>query len=171
MNLFSNKKGFSLVEMLIYIAILVLMLFVIVNILQTMVSSQRTLKTSKALENSGIFSLERMVREIRNAENVNTLQSALGNNPGVLVLSGTDEDGNPRTVKFLISGGLLTVEENGVSEGALTQVGTNITSLIFNHIITDNSEAVRIQMTVESGTGSNYRSENFYSTAVLRDSL
>ncbi len=166
-----QKRGFSLVEMLVYIAILVLMLFVIINILSVILTSQRSLKTSKAIENSGIFSLERMVREIRHAESINTLQSSFGVSPGVLVLNGTDTNGNVRIIKFFVSGGRLTIEENGSPAGALTQTGTNITNLIFSHIITDNSEAIRIRLTIESGIGENYRIDNFYSTAVLRGSL
>jgi prepilin-type N-terminal cleavage/methylation domain-containing protein len=166
-----HRNGFSLVEMIIYMAILAMMLLVIINTLFIISTSQRTVKSSKTIENSGIFSLERMVRDIRNATSVDTNQSILGSHPGVLVLNGTDVNGNSHVVKFYLSTSTLHVVDNSVDQGALTETGTKVTNLVFTLINTTKSSAVRIQMTLESGTSTYYRSEKFYSTAILRGSI
>lgn len=164
----SKVKGFSLAEMLIYISILVLMLAVIMNIVVSVVRSGRIIKALRNVENSATVSLERLAREVRQAESVNVSLSTLGSNPGKLVLEGTDEAGSPRTVEFYLLSGVLMFSENGVELGALTQSDARVSDLIFRLFSGPNSEGIRTEMIIESGTSTYYRSEKFYSSAILR---
>ena len=154
--------------MLIYIAILVLMLAVIMNMVVSVVRSGRIINALRNVENSAIVSLERITRELRQAESVNVSLSTLDSNPGKLVLEGIDETGSPRTVEFYLSLGRLFLKENGVDVGTLSQSDTQVSILIFRHFAGPNSEGIRIEMTLESGTSTYYRSEKFYSSAILR---
>src|SRR3989338_3004023 len=168
MSTFFKRRGFSLVEMLIYISILVLLLAVIMNIVVSVVRSGRVIKALRNVENSATISLERLVREIRQAESVNVGSSILGSNPGRLVLEGTDIDGNPRTVEFSLSSWTLMFSENGVELGALSQSDARVSNLVFHRFSGPNSEGIRIETTIESGTSTHYRSGKFYSSAILR---
>jgi len=169
-SLFKKNDGFSLVEMLIYIAILSFLLVIIINLLSGLLTSQRNLKSAKNIENSGIYGFERMVREIRDAKNIDTSNSQLNTNPGVLVLNTTDENNVDRTVEFFVSNETLHIKENGVDLGPLTPKNASVTNLIFRSVDTANSEAVKIEFTAESGSGQFYKQGNFYSTAILRSS-
>ncbi|OHA88632.1 MAG: hypothetical protein A3C70_03480 [Candidatus Zambryskibacteria bacterium RIFCSPHIGHO2_02_FULL_43_14] len=164
----SGVEGFSLVEMLIYIAILALMLSVIMNIVVSTIRSERIIKVLRNVEDSAILSLERITRETRQAGSVNLNSSILGSSPGKLVLEGTDAGGNPRTVEFYLSSGKLFLKENGVDTGALTQADARISSLIFHLFSGSNSEGIRTEITIESGTSTHFRSDNFYSSTLLR---
>lgn len=164
----SGVEGFSLIEMLVYISILVFMLAVIMDITISMVRSERVIRASRNVENSASITLERFVREVRQADSINTTSSVFGSNPGVLVLQGTDTLGNPRTVEFYVSSETLLLKENGLDLGALTQADARVTNLVFSHFLGSNSEGVRIEVTIESGEGPHYRSENFYASAILR---
>jgi len=157
-------------EMLIYLSILALMLWVIGNILNSMIQTERVASSSKVVENAAIFGLERMVREIRDASNVEA-SSVLDLNPGVLVLSGTDTNGGAKTIEFFLSLGALHIKENGVDKGALTESKATVTSLVFSLLSNPNSKSVKTVMTVESGTSTTYKKETFYSTTILRGSL
>lgn len=167
-----NKKsrGFSLPEMIVYVAILTLLLVVIVSMLSNLTSSQRQLKASKNIENSAIFGFDRMVRETRDARSIDTVSSIFGINPGSLSLLTTDTLGNSKTLRFYLLGNSLRVSENGADQGPLTPADARVTSLIFRQITTANSSAVKIEMTVESGAGDFLKSEEFSTTAVLRGS-
>ncbi len=170
-----SQQGFSLIEMALYIAILSFMLVIIVSILVTMNKSIRQIKVVKSIENSGIFSMERIVREIRDAQNIVTASSTLSSTPGAtdpntLVVSATTGT-STRTVSFSVQGGLLHIKENGVDQGSLTQSDARVTSLTFFKITTPHSTAVRTKMTVESGTSTYYRTGTFYATTILRGSL
>lgn len=168
MSSYSKSRGFSLVEMLIYIAILVLMLAVIMNIVISVVSSGRIIKALRTVENSALASLERITRETRQAESVNLASSVLDTNPGHLTLQGLDALGTPRTVEFYLSSGVLMFSEDGVEVGALTQADAQVTSLVFRRFSGPNAEGIRTEITIESGTSTHYRSNDFYSSVVLR---
>lgn len=166
----SAEKGFSLVEMLIYIFILTIILAVVTNSIYSLSKSYRSIRSADTLEASAMSSLDRIVREIHDATSVDTALSTLDTSPGVLMLNTTDEAGVATTIKFLVTSQALRVQEAGVDVGPLTDSSARVTSLIFRSITTAQSKAVKVEMTIESGVGSSYKSRNFYSTAVLRGS-
>ena len=163
-----RRKGFSLVEMLVYISILVLMLAVIMNIIVSVIRSERVLKALRNVEDSAVLSLERITREVRQAENVDINSSIFDLNPGRLALESTDALGNPRTVEFYLSSGVLMFSENGMELGALTRTDARVSALTFRFFTGSNSKGIRTEITIESGTSTHYRSDNFYSSAILR---
>ncbi|MDO8594048.1 MAG: prepilin-type N-terminal cleavage/methylation domain-containing protein [bacterium] len=166
----SSQRGFSLVEMLFYIAILSLALLVVTQTLVVLMRSYGVLRGAQHIEEDVGGALDRMVREIRDANGVDDAGSVLGTHPGKLLLNTTTLAGAPRTVEFSLSAGQLLLKENGVVTGFLTSSSTSLSSLIFRKITSVRSKGVKIEMTMQSGTSTAARSENFYSTAVLRDS-
>lgn len=164
----SFSQGFSLVEMLIYIFILVLLLSVIMNIVISSINSGRVIKVSRDIEDSALLSLERISREVRQASSVDLDSSVLGSSPGILVLEGLDINDNPRTVEFYLSSGSLFLKENGVELGALTQAEVEVTDLTFHLFSGPNSQGIRTEITLESGTSTSFSSDNFYSSTLLR---
>lgn len=155
-------------EMMVYIAILVLMLGVIMNVVVSVVNSGRVVKSLKNIENSAITSLERLVRETRQADSIDINTSILDAHPGKLVLNGEDAGGVPRIVEFYMVGNTLMLKENGVDVGALTNEDTRVTNLVFNRFSSATAEGVRVSINLESGTSTNLRSNNFYFSSVLR---
>jgi type II secretory pathway pseudopilin PulG len=167
---FSNTKGFSLPEMIIYVALLALMFLAIMNAVLGMGKGVAVLGAARMLNNSALSSMERMVREIRQASSVDQGQSTFNANPGKLVLNTTDSGGNSTTVEFSVSSTTLIVKQGGITLGPLTIGSTTVDSLIFRSIATSTSQAVRVEMTLTSQGISQSKTGTFYSTAVLRGS-
>lgn len=165
------KKGFSMIEMLVYITVLVFMLAIVLESVFSMASSDRKIKAARIIENSAVLSVEKMEREIRDAESIIVASSTLGTHPGKLVLSGKNASGTARTVEFYLSAGKLLIRENEVELGTLTEKDAQVTNLVFNRFATSTSEGVKIDMTIEAGTSTSYRSEKFYSSAILRNTI
>jgi type II secretory pathway pseudopilin PulG len=163
-------KGFSLVEMVIYVFILTLLLYVIVSLLTSMASTQRRFAAARTVESSMILSLERAVREIRGAVSIDQLNSVFNAHPGVLALIGEDAAGNPRAVRFEIINGTIHIIENGVDSGPITQEGATIESFILRQTTTSNSLGIKIELTVSAGVGAAARTESISTTASLRGS-
>lgn len=161
-------KGFSLLEMIIYVVILTFMLVLIVEVVLSVARSERMIKAMRAVENSAIVSLERVTREMRQADGVNIGLSTFGIHPGNLVLTGLDDIGNARTVEFYLSNGQLMQRENGVELGALTESSASVTDLKFYYFSATTSVGIRTEITIESGTSAHYRVEKFYSTTLTR---
>jgi len=163
-----KNKGFSILEMLIYVSILTIMLAVIMGVTISIIRSVRVVNALREIESSAIVSFERISRETRLADSIDLAESDFDVADGRLVLIGVDEDNNPRTVEFYLDDGSLMVEENGVEPGSLTQAEAEVTSLIFRHFSGENSEGVRTEISIESGTSTHYRSDNFYFGTLLR---
>lgn len=166
----SGKAGFSLVETILYMALLVLVMGVIVQMIIAIGGVYRNIKLTRELESSGAIAMENMLREIRNASSVLVNESVLGVNPGTLTVSGTDENLNSYKTTFSFSAGKILVSKNGDTPVALTSSSGSISYLLFTHITNDNSEGVRVEMEVSGSSGSVSTSERFYGFAVLRGS-
>ncbi len=160
----------TIVEVLVYIVILVLLVGVTVSTLLSLSSMYRNLLSLEAVNESAQSSLERIIREVRGATSVDTLQSTLNTSPGDLYLSSLDSSGATTTLEFFVSGGAIRIKEAGVDSGPLSASNVRVTNLVFRRLPSAESQAVKVEMTIESGTSTNYISKNFYSTAVLRGS-
>jgi type II secretory pathway pseudopilin PulG len=171
-NLFSGmpsptrRKGFSLVETVVYIGMVIVILVALVNMLLSMSRAYGYLKYSRHLQSSATASVDRMARDIRNSVSIDVVQSTLDSNPGILTLNTTTEAGAAQTFQYYISSGVIHVKQDGVDLGPLTLPDVTVNSLIFRKIETGISQAVKIEMTLTAGT----RTANFYDTAILRGS-
>lgn len=161
-------SGFSLIEMVVYISILVFMLVIVLNVVVSVAKADRLIRSSRNVENSALVVLERVGRELRGAVAVRVASSTLDAHPGMLVLESEDSAGNERIVEFYLSAGRVYVREGGVELGALSGSDSSVASLIFRRFATSTIEGIRTELTVVSGTSTSYRSETFYSSALLR---
>lgn len=163
-----NQNGFSLIEMLIYVAVLVFMLLVIIQVVISVAGSDRVIKAMRNVESSATLVLERISREARLADNIDVLASTLGSHPGHLVLTKIDGGGNLRTVEFYLSNGRVMLMEDGVETGALTSGDAYVNNLVFRRFASSTIEGVRTEINVTSGTTTSFKSETFYSSVLLR---
>ncbi|MEI7777605.1 MAG: hypothetical protein WCI52_03285 [bacterium] len=162
------KKGFSLAETIVYIALLAIIFIVVINSLVAIMSSYYSIKSSRDIENSAMLGLDRIERDIKNSSNIAAISTST--NPNSITLNTFDSDNNPLVVRFYVSSGTLLVDENGSYSGPLSDSDVTVSSLLFSPISTGNSSGVKIQMTLQSGTSSAFKSKNFYDTAVMRGS-
>ena len=165
-----SGAGFSLIEMIIYIAILAAVFVLVINTLLVVTRSYKNIKLTNDINNSASISLERLVREIRLAESVNTTSSVLGSHPGKLILNTTDENNLPLVLDFFIGDSSLKLNKNSLLFGTLTRDNVIVSNLIFRHITSSTSEAVKIEMQLIGTEKGVTKTENFYGSAVLRGS-
>ena len=157
-------------ETILYMVILTFVMGVIVQMLISIGGMYRGIKVTRELESSGTIAMERMLREIRNASSVITGESFLGTNPGVLTITGIDENLNPYKIKFSVSLGVLQIAKDSEDPVALTSSSGIVSYLLFTHVATSTSEAIRIEMEVSGNSGPVPKSEKFYGFAILRGS-
>ena len=163
------KQGYTLVEAIIYIAILAVLAVTFVNLLFTMTQSYTKFRLERDIVSSASLGLERMVRETRQAKNID-LVSTLGSNPGRLLLNTTDDAGVATTRDFYWSLGTLMVKDGSGQAASTTAKNITVDNLVFRQINTANSSAVKIEMTLSSSRGQLTRTVKFYDTAILRGS-
>jgi len=165
-------KGFTLIEIVIYVSILAVISILTVNTILVMTKSFSNFRAVRDLNASARVAMERMVREVRLADNVDETLSVLGVSPGRLVLDTIDSgSGLPIAFEFILDGTILKYKNGSGAYDNLTSSDVEATKLIFRKI--DNStvsKAVQIELTLRAGEGVSQRTENFYNTIVLRRS-
>lgn len=162
----SQKNGYTLVEIVIYLAILSVFFIIIVNSILSFTKPYREILALRVIERSGLDVMERVTRDIRSASSVDTANSILGTSPGVLVLNSLHN--SVTSTKFYIDSGVLKVDVNGVYQGPLTTGGVSITNLVFYHLSNSVSSAVKIDMTLQITVGSTTKIKKYYSTVILK---
>ena len=162
----NKNKGYSLIEIVVYLAIFSALSVLVINSFIVILGSFNTTRANRDLLQSGSKTMERLSREIRQAESVDLVNSTLGSSPGVLQLNSRDSAGTAMTVRFAIASGNLNLYENGTLVDNLVTENISPTSLIFRRITTTNGDAVKIELTVQDTSSS--KTENFYNTVILR---
>lgn len=172
MRINKNKKGFSLIEIAVYLGIFSVILVSSLNAVFTVLKTYNTFQVMKIMRNDAEVALERLTKEIKLANDINISQTVLDANPGTLFLNSVDQiSENPKTVEFFLDGGALIMKENRGYEKFLTSSSTIISNLIFRKIQNDStSQAIKIEIAVVSKKGKAEKSENFYATAILKNS-
>lgn len=163
-----KNKGFSLIEMIIYVAIMAMILVVIVNMLSVMILSQKKIKSHRIIEHSVNVAFERMTREIKSAESIDFNESVFGGNPGKLVLNTYNQDGGLKQIEFFIENGILKFKD-GDLVGPLVDQKSQVANLIFYNLAEGNVRAVRIMMSISAGNGQFQKTETFYTGATIRN--
>lgn len=164
------KRGVTIVEVLVAIIIFTLLIGIIVYALFSISKLERHVRSLRNIEISAVSAMERVTREVKSATSISVADSVFGSNPGVLTLISPISGGGSKTLQFFVSEGVLHLSENGVDLGQITLESqrSNITNLIFSLISINNIQGVRIQMTLESGSGEYSKTKNFYNTAMVR---
>lgn len=166
-----GRHGSSLLETLIYAAILGLVSVFATGSILAMMKSYASVKMSRDLNSSASTAMERMANEIRLANSIDDAGSVFGASHGKLKLNTTDDLGVIVAIEFFLSGtGVFVKEGAGVPE-ALTASSTEIISLVFNKITSSTiSKAVKIDLTARAKGSRMEKTEKFYNTAILRGS-
>lgn len=163
-----QNKGFTLVEMIIYIAVIGLMFSVTTNTIVSFTQSYRHLSVLRSLDRSAITILERMTRDIRNANSINTGQSVFVTNPGILSVVHTSGSLST-TTRYYTQSGQMRLDVNGAYVGPLTLNNATVSNLVFQQM-TGTSTAIRIDLTLQATSGGVTRTKPFHATVILKGS-
>lgn len=162
-------RGFSLIEMLIYIAVLAAFSVFTVNTLITISAAWNDFRALQTLNVSMNSTLDRITRETHFASTTDAVFTTLNAHPGRLVLKKTDLDtGLVYSEDFYLNGTRLAFKENGGAEQFLTTSDVEVTSLIFRQYNNSNiSKTIKAEIAARSSKHPAV-AKNFYLTAIMR---
>ncbi|MBI5077862.1 MAG: hypothetical protein HZB11_00645 [Candidatus Yonathbacteria bacterium] len=166
------KRGFTLVEMIIYIGFFAMLSIIAVNGTIVAMKSFYALRLTQSVNESATVALERMSREIRNAYDIDTTNSTFSTSTGRLTLKTKDDLGANTTVEFYVDGAnQLNMKVGGVDNGPIVTKTVTLTNLIFRSISTTNSKAIKVDMTLKDSRTTSGQTSKFYDTIILRGSV
>jgi len=170
----NRQRGFSLIETLVYTAILAAVSIFIVASILMITRSFNNYRVWQQTSVAGEMAMERMVREIRLADNIRKTTSVFDSSSGHLSLDTIDIDTEAATtIDFYASSTALAIKKGGQNAANLLPADISLTSLIFREVATSTntkSKAIRIEMELRGGRGTYQKTLRFYDTAILRRS-
>lgn len=170
----NKRKGFTLVEMIIYLGFFAVLITLAIESTLIMMKAFYSLRLSRDINQSITVSMERMSRELRNAHGVATSssQSTFNTHPGRLTVLTKTSSGTDTTLEFYVDGAnQLRYKEGGIEKGTLMTKNTVLTNLVF---VVDNTltpKAVKIEMSLRDAQGFLSRNATTSNTIVMRNAV
>ncbi len=155
----SDRHGYTLVELVVYITLLALLVIFVVNGVIALYRTFSMMRIEQSIVINGDGALATIVRELRSATSITVASSVLGAHPGTLVT-------NNKT--YTVSSGRLQAQQGSVIQ-PLTGGNVTVTNLQFyRSTATLGTELVTIRLTIQAGSGVLQRSKKYYASVLLR---
>ena len=164
-----TDRGFTLVELLLYVSIASFILLVTSVFLSTLVQSRVKNQTIAEVEQQGLSLMQSMTHAIRNADTINA--PAQGTSASALSVN-TIVPGNNPTI-FDLAGAVLQMKEGAAAAVPLTNSRVSVSGLLFSNVSRPGTPGtVRIQFTLThmnpEGRNEYDFSKTFIGSATLR---
>lgn len=166
----SLKKGYGLIEVVIYTAILSALTLFVANTVLLSFSTLKSARINRRMALSAETALERIIREARMASSVDEALSVLGSDPATLVLNSvvSAENNAPSSKSFFVSGGRLALRESGGEIKFLTAPKISVSSFRVSKTESVHSQTVKINLNLKPADKALAEERKFYLSAVLR---
>ncbi|MFH1012593.1 MAG: prepilin-type N-terminal cleavage/methylation domain-containing protein [Candidatus Peregrinibacteria bacterium] len=152
-----NNKGFTMIELVVYVAVAAFILVGIVRFNWDIMGVGVKLNVSGELTQNSRLVLERITYKIQNAEALAVASSTFGVHPGVLTVtaSGANSIIDTYTKNVSIGGQTISIRKLRMKEGAaaaidLTSDKVNVTHFVLTNLTRDEEPAnVKMELTLE----------------------
>jgi Tfp pilus assembly protein PilW len=169
-NRINSKKALSLVEILLYLAVLSVLITTISAFLYIVLSGRIKSQTVSEVEEQGVQVMNIITQTIRNSEGVNIPVAKSSSNS--LSLEVDSPPDNPTV--FSVKSGILEIAEGGGQSIELTNSKVTITNLTFYNLARNSNrpDSIKVEFTLEynnpEGRNEYDYSKTFYGTADVR---
>jgi type II secretory pathway pseudopilin PulG len=159
------SKGFSLVEMLVYVAVLIIVMGGSLTLLFSLSDRIQEQRANQLVVHAAQTTLEHMLLHIRNGDAVDILNSTLTANPGELtIINGAT------TTSYALVSNQVELVQNSTPLGSLTNENVTVQQLRFFRYDNGDTEMVRIVLTLSAQVGETIVTKTFNAGGTLRGS-
>lgn len=163
-----TNKGFSLIELVIYMAGMVALVTVLILMIVQIYGLYRQITIVPRSDRIGLLTVDRIVKDIRSGQSIDIGQSSFGAPEGVLFINAA-ESASFIEKEFYIENGRIVYEENG-DKNYLSPADLEVTKLQFEHLTTGISEGVRVEIDITFNNGDELVTKEYDGFAILRQS-
>lgn len=159
-----KQKGFTYVEFILYIAIVVIVLSALIPFAWNVIGGGVKSTTQQEVFSNAQYISERLKYEIRNASGINSLS------PTLVSLSIATSSANPTVI--WLSGGDMYITQGTASAVLLNSQNTTVTNLAFTNFTSSDNRTKNIQFTFTIAAkypGAGSRQEYNESTTIEAD--
>lgn len=164
-------RGTSIIELIIYGAILAFISLFAVNTLLVATAVFSQARTARLINSNAEGIMERVIREIRFAKNVNGA-SVLGTSPSDVMLDtfSSPTDDTSASVEFSITNNNLLFKTRAGNTVQLNTSGVNISAFTAEKLTNATTTGIKFQLTLQASSTKMSIQKTFYGTAILRGS-
>jgi len=166
-----NQKGFTLIELILYIGIASFMLLVVFLFVSQILEVRTKGQVIAEVEQQGYWAVQVITQAIRNSKAPINLPAVASSGPS---LSLTMADGTKNPTAFSLSSGAILMSESGGSTIPLTNSNITISNLNFQNLTANGTKGnikFSFDVNYNSQAGSGYEFKylkTFYATASVR---
>jgi len=150
------KKGFTLIEVLVYVAVLSIIILTVSGFLIWTMRSNTKAKVMKETQDNARRAMEIMTYEIKEAKSIYTPTSVFGSHPGQLSLEIKKylPEGEDNTyIDFYLCENQLCLKKESKNPIALTSDRVKVSNLVFNQIATTSTlPSIQINLQIDYKT-------------------
>lgn len=132
MRISHKKKGFTLIELILYIAIASMIMVGITTFSINIIFTSEKSEIRQEVQQNAIFAMQKMMQEIRESNDLNIGTSTFGSSPGVLSLSRNNGAEDPTVLN--VSNGSLQISRGATGPFDLISNNIEVTNLIFTNL-------------------------------------
>jgi hypothetical protein len=121
------------------------------------------------VDRSGIIAVDTLTKEIHDYEDLDTVNSVLNSDDGVLVITNTVNT-NTFTKRFYIQNGCLVFQQESGVTGCITPNGMTVSKLRFSHLTNSLSSGIEFDVGISYKTQQGTSTKTFSSFAILKQS-
>jgi len=146
-----NKKGFTLIELIIYISAFAVITVILANFIINLINVQAKIKIDKEVSENSQRAMEIITWQIKHAQGIYQPTSSFDIHPGQLSLETDQNKPNGEEITYidfyLDENQQLCLKKEESEAIPLTSGKVKINQLIFNYLIDgSNNQAIRIEM-------------------------
>lgn len=163
------KKGFTLIELVIYVAgLLILISVMILLIVQFYVLYREIIAVPRA-DRAGLTIVDRITKEIRAGDSIDLLNSQFNNTNGVLEFDSV-ESGTVISKSFYLENGKAMYSRGLESPVSLTSRDLYVSNFYFTLVPTDVSTGIKFDLEIQFLTQNGTETKAYTGFSILRES-
>ncbi len=166
-----NKKGFTLIELIIYIAVFVIVITLITGFVFNLIRVQARIKANKEVTENNQRAIETISRHLKHAQGIYLPTSSFDSHPGQISIETSENkpSGEDLTYSdfYLDENNRLCLKQEGADGIPLTSEKIKINNLVFNRLIDSaNNQSIRIELSAVYDNPSGFAAYKATSTLI-----
>ncbi len=165
----NTEKGFTMVELVMYIAGMTVLLIAIGTLIYSMYDFYKDATIGPRVDRVGLSVIDRITKDVRTGVSINTEQSKFGVPTGAISLN-AQNDTTLLTKYFELKDGRIIYNENGSGEQFLTPDDLSVSNFEITQINTPISIALKYTIGINYTNDGEEKLKSYSGVAILRHS-
>lgn len=165
----SKQEGFTIVELLIYIAGMIILLTVIFGFIVQLYRLYQEITLPPRADRVGLITVDRIIKDIRSGQNIDLAGSDMGVADGAILINSLESGVSVEKFYYLDSGRIAYQEDDGDVD-YLSPSDLNVTNFRFDQLLTGVSQGIRVDLEITYTSRDGVSTKEYNGFSIMRQS-